>query len=200
MFVFHRFLRLYPAYIVMVLIYWQLIPFTGSAPMWSAFTDITGSCDDNIWKNLLLVNNFAYSGSTIPCFQWGWVVASEVQFCLVGVILLYVYFYKSQKVGKILIISLFLLSTLASIWIANSNDYNAAYFTANNPSDFYNNFFMRPYIRIATFLLGMLAGLLRRNFKEGRQVLIAHPSPFLTLCIWLIGEPSTMRLSNTIGK
>lgn len=126
------------------------------------------------------MNNFAYSGSTVPCFQWGWVIASEVQFCLVGVILLYVYFYKSQKVGKILIITLFLLSTLASIMIANSNNYNAAYFTANNPSDFYNSFFMRPYIRIATFLLGMLAGLLRRNFKEG--------------------EPSTMSLSNTIGK
>lgn len=110
----HRILRLWPVYIVTVLIYWQLIPFTGQAPMWDNFTDITSACSSNIWANILLVNNLAIGSDTQGCFEWGWVVASEVQFCIVGLILLFLY-KKNKMVATIGICALFSLSSVLSI-------------------------------------------------------------------------------------
>lgn len=81
---------------------------------------------------------------------------------------------KNHLLGLGLIISFFITSSILSIVIANSNDFSAVYFTLNNPNNFYNGYFIKPYIRISTFLLGMLAGIMYRSFKSGMTYLFIH--------------------------
>lgn len=63
----------------------------------------------------------------------------------------------------------FVVSSVLSIVIANSNNFLAVYFTLYNPDNFYNGYFIKPYIRIATYLLGMLAGIMYKSYKSGKK-------------------------------
>jgi len=100
---------------------------------------------------------------------WGWVVSTEFQFFIVGLLLIYVYF-KNSKVGLGLICLLLVGSIVATIIISASNNYLAGNFVLPNPNTFYNDFFIKPWIRICTYLIGMLVGILYNNFKNGKRI------------------------------
>jgi len=60
-------------------------------------------------------------------------------------------------------------SIAATIVISSSSNYLAGNFILSNPDTFYNDFFIKPWIRICTYLIGMLAGILYNNFKNGKK-------------------------------
>ena len=53
----HRFWRLTPSYMFVILLVSKLRPFFGAGPVWFAAAD-TSACSDNWWTNFLYLNNF----------------------------------------------------------------------------------------------------------------------------------------------
>ncbi|EAS05424.2 acyltransferase family protein (macronuclear) [Tetrahymena thermophila SB210] len=171
LFIAHRFIRLWPTYFIVLLFYWQIWQYTGNGPMFNQEIDNINNCDSRIWANLLMIDNLANNGDTQGCFQWGFVISNEIQFFIVGLILLYIYSMNS-KIGIGMILSFFIGSQVAATVIASNNDYKADYFTLTNPDTFYNDFHIKPWVRMGPYFLGVLAGIYYRSYKTGTSSVV----------------------------
>ncbi|KAL4461156.1 hypothetical protein ABPG72_015800 [Tetrahymena utriculariae] len=171
LFIAHRIIRLWPTYFIVLLFYWQIWQYTGNGPMFNQEIDNINNCDSRIWTNLLMIDNLANNGSTQGCFKWGFVISNEIQFFVVGLIILYIYSLNS-KIGIGMILSFIIGSQVAATVIASNNDYKADYFTLTNPDTFYNDFHIKPWVRMGPYFLGVLAGIYYRSYKLGTSSIV----------------------------
>lgn len=71
----HRFIRIWPTYMVAILIFWKIAPFLGSGPIWSNFYKLSCSCNDGgvLW-NMFFIDNFGDHGPNGMDYCFGWVL------------------------------------------------------------------------------------------------------------------------------
>ena len=57
--VLHRFIRIWPTYMIAILFYWKIAPYILSGPIWLSFKIITNSCNNGgiLW-NMFFLDNF----------------------------------------------------------------------------------------------------------------------------------------------
>jgi len=70
-----RYLRLTPTYLLVVVVYWQVLPYVSNGPNWyhTWVLNQAGDCDATFWTNMLYINNlypFADSGAMKSCAGW----------------------------------------------------------------------------------------------------------------------------------
>lgn len=55
----HRFVRIWPTYMIAILMYWKIAPYFGDGPIWRTFYNFTCSCDKGgvVW-NMFFLDNF----------------------------------------------------------------------------------------------------------------------------------------------
>lgn len=70
----HRLLRIWPSYIVAMMINSYLAPFMGSGPRWFAALP-SFECQGGAWKNLLFIDNWFEDFKL--CFGWGWYLTND---------------------------------------------------------------------------------------------------------------------------
>lgn len=71
----HRLLRIWPCYILAIMINSYLAPYWGEGPRW--FSARTGfECPAGSWRNILFIDNWFKNGKEI-CFGWGWYLSTE---------------------------------------------------------------------------------------------------------------------------
>ena len=92
-----KIIRLYPIYVVCLLIYYFVIPSLHAGPIWFVYTDEIGHCSSSFWANLLLINNLL---SSHDCYGFSWWVAAEVQYTVVALFIFFLLF-KKRIVGTI---------------------------------------------------------------------------------------------------
>ncbi|XP_046853576.1 nose resistant to fluoxetine protein 6-like isoform X2 [Xenia sp. Carnegie-2017] len=89
-FYFHRFWRLTPLYMFVILLVTKLKPFWGSGPLWFLAAD-TSACSENWWKNLLYINNYYIKNI---CIIQSWQLSVDMQlYCVTPIFLLIGYRY-----------------------------------------------------------------------------------------------------------
>lgn len=71
----HRFIRIWPTYMVAILMFWKIAPFFGSGPIWRTFYDISCECNNGgvVW-NMFFVDNFGDHGPNGRSYCYGWVI------------------------------------------------------------------------------------------------------------------------------
>ncbi|KAL5011558.1 hypothetical protein ScPMuIL_010109 [Solemya velum] len=106
MFYFHRFWRLTPCYMLVIMTYSTLFQYWGSGPFWPE-TGIDPNCRDYWWTNLLYINNFF--DMTKMCMGWSWYLSNDMQFYVISP-LMFVPLYFSGLIG-VAVSSVFLLAT-----------------------------------------------------------------------------------------
>ena len=74
----HRFLRILPVYMFMMMIYVWLVPPLSEGPLWYQSRDIANGCDEYWWTNFLFLNNFLPRGLGNYCFGIGWYLANDM--------------------------------------------------------------------------------------------------------------------------
>lgn len=85
MFYFHRFWRLTPAYMLLMMISICLSRYFGDGPLWPDQGIEVNYCKNTWWKNLLYINNF-YSEQS--CFGVSWYLANDMQFFVLSPLML----------------------------------------------------------------------------------------------------------------
>lgn len=57
--VLHRFIRIWPTYMLAILIYWKIAPYTSNGPIWLSYSLVASSCGDGgiLW-NMFFIDNF----------------------------------------------------------------------------------------------------------------------------------------------
>ena len=75
--VLHRFIRIWPTYMMAILIFWQIAPYMGNGPIWNGYQFIANSCNNGgiLW-NMFFLDNFADHGPSGMDYCFGWVTLS----------------------------------------------------------------------------------------------------------------------------
>ncbi|XP_073814553.1 nose resistant to fluoxetine protein 6-like [Musca autumnalis] len=92
----HRYLRLLPSLVLLILFNATLLTKAGNGPLWKHITDGEHVfCSRNWWKNMLMINNFSLNDS---CAQQTWYLAADMQlFALYLMIIIVTAKFKRSK-------------------------------------------------------------------------------------------------------
>ncbi|XP_052092463.1 nose resistant to fluoxetine protein 6-like [Mytilus californianus] len=156
MFYFHRFWRLTPPYMLVLMVYVSLFHYTGSGPNWPNDGPEKNHCEKAWYYNLLYINNF-FDDKENQCMLWSWYLACDMQFFVLSpLIILPLYFFPIVGFG---IMMVFLLGT----WIATgviSSHYEIYPKVFTGDGTHFNKIYFRSYCRMGPYLVGMFTGYL----------------------------------------
>ena len=181
MFYVHRYIRLTPSLLLVILFYTNIFPIIVKQPMGFTISEINvipEKCIDYWWPTLLYINNFYPDHVEDGCIGWTWYLANDMQFYIIspGILLLMVLVEKKLCKGNKSILYNFLMIMLmcgTSILITAiiTAVYNiptlltSALFLPDNPRKSQSGIVMdriydKPYCRITPYLVGILLGYL----------------------------------------
>jgi len=163
---FHRFLRIWPTYAFAVIFFWRVLPYLGEGPMWFKMTYYTQLCEGNAWKNLVLLDDFLVDSADY-CFGWGWYLSNDFQMFMVTPIFLWIYI-RNRKAGKLGMVALMALSYILALWIGADLHVRGTPPKAGGVTNGkgFSQYYVKPYIRIPPYLIGVLAALMYKEYKE----------------------------------
>ncbi|XP_055947793.1 nose resistant to fluoxetine protein 6-like [Argiope bruennichi] len=182
----HRYIRLTPVYVIVMLFFTFISPFMGSGPLWPEYT-VVQACKDYWWWNLLYINNF--QNMSDECMGWSWYLANDMQFYIISPLFL-ITLYRWPKIGYSLLGLFFCISFTANFAI--TYEYNLVAGMGNileyyqdlqtylpRMMDFFNKVYIKPYTRVGAYLVGLLVAYIVCKRKQNN-------SPKLnTITLWV---------------
>ncbi|XP_050389477.1 nose resistant to fluoxetine protein 6 isoform X2 [Patella vulgata] len=170
MFYFHRYWRLTPPYMFLMLLYVPLFPYFTNGPSWPQKGVEINQCE-GWWTNLLYVNNIVKTNEI--CMGWSWYLANDMQFYILCPLLIVPFFY-SKFIG-FAVSTVFLLTTtitagavsaaysmapgLAATPMAMGGTNTSTNATASPASmDFFLKYYITPWCRMGPYIIGIMVG------------------------------------------
>ena len=158
-----RFARLWPIYILGLLLNQNIVPLVGNGPLWPLLIQHPKEyCTLDI-TNLLMVSNIFKSN----CYNWLWLLELDFQLCFIFVPVLLLYIYRENKVLNFLFYFVQIVLILCSFCVAfllfdtqylNLTDY---FFHEQ-----YSGLNILPITRCTGFIIGYNLGLIFYHFKK----------------------------------
>ncbi|GBM80809.1 Nose resistant to fluoxetine protein 6 [Araneus ventricosus] len=159
----HRYIRLTPVYLVVMLLVTFIKPFLGSGPLWPD-SDIDENCKANWWWNLLYINNFVSSDK--QCTGWAWYLALDMQFHVITPLFL-ITLWKWPKIGYSvagLFLGIQFITNFAITFhynlisgLAKAVDQGGSFdVIMNRMTDYFDLIYHKPYNRIGPYLVGLV--------------------------------------------
>ncbi|XP_078618496.1 nose resistant to fluoxetine protein 6-like [Branchiostoma floridae x Branchiostoma japonicum] len=185
---FHRYWRLTPTYLFVLMLWMWVLPYMFSGPFWPP-APIDPNCGQNWWTNLLYINNVVNNDKM--CMGWTWYLANDMQFFVIGVPLVYAV-YRWKKLGISLLLALLLASFITTALICLHYHFTTA-------SGDQIHYYFVPYCRIGPYLVGVAVGsLLTKMRRKGtRNMTLSLLMPIG----WLVAAASAMAvLYSTYGQ
>ena len=154
----NRLLRIWPSYIVAILIFYSIFMHLGEGPNWQIVVGQVGLCD-MMWRSLLFVDNFVKNGTEM-CMNWGWYLQNDMQMFVVSAFFILIY-----KKNKFFASFSIILTILTSYAYTMSYNYTHHYKVPIHLEDFgpddtsFTNLYIKPYSRCPPYLIGLLLGI-----------------------------------------
>ena len=179
----HRLLRLSPAYYLAVFIYFKLLPYVGSGPLWF-YTDVS-HCEKYWWANILYINNFYPTSYFDICHIVTWYLATVMQFFIISPIFLLL-LYHCWKIGLVTISGTMLASIAVIGTLAGIENFNANLLQGDAYSR-WSMIYEKPYCRINAYLIGVVLGFVLHKKWRMRSKLWIHICFYSVMWIIAIG-------------
>lgn len=179
----HRFWRLTPPYMLVMMVYIPLFQYWGDGPYWPQTGIEINYCKDTWWYNLLYINNFLTDISKGMCMAWTWYLSNDMQFYVISPLIL-IPLYKKPKLGGLILLVLLLAHFISSGVISTVNGFGPNMFgTSGTPVDYFKDIYIKPYTRIGPYLIGMMYGyLLHQNNCK------VYINKYIVAVIWLFAS------------
>ncbi|XP_046851201.1 nose resistant to fluoxetine protein 6-like isoform X3 [Xenia sp. Carnegie-2017] len=195
LFYFHRFWRLTPTLMAVILISIQLKRFLAEGPLW--YTQYEDKlCKEYWWTNLLYINNFYPTKIEDECVAVTWYLANDMQFFIITPPLL-ILMYKFGWLGIIGPGGLMALSTAAIAFVIGYYDLDpvmslrigeAAHMSPEmkKKSEEFNSYvYIKPWCRAQPYLVGFVLGYVL--YKSCHRYYNKQRNPRLFWLITLLG-------------
>jgi peptidoglycan/LPS O-acetylase OafA/YrhL len=193
----HRYLRLTPTYLFVLLFFWFLTVHLSYGPRTLVGADTTShlynNCANYWWTNMLYINNFYPPNFGDECMGWTWYLANDMQFYVITplfLIPLYIWFPAGLiSVGITLIASVGVTGFIAGYYQYPANVFYPT-FSGNYPDprqpDTSSQIYGKPYCRIPPYLVGILLGyVIYKNWKFNRN---KYVNVLFYISIWLVAS------------
>ncbi|XP_066587940.1 nose resistant to fluoxetine protein 6-like [Prorops nasuta] len=162
----HRYIRLTPALLALILFVTYFLPRLGSGAHWDPIVGTMASnCKDKWWTILLYVQN--YMNRDEFCVPHCWYLAVDMQLFWFSPIILYP-LARKPKLGYIILVTCFLISIITPAAIIYANKYPVsmgANVDFNATMDSFNAVYLATYCRAGPYILGILFAYLSINRK-----------------------------------
>ncbi|XP_046487759.1 nose resistant to fluoxetine protein 6-like [Neodiprion pinetum] len=189
---FHRYLRLTPGVVVLILFVRFFLHRVANGPLWKMLLNLAVKpCDDNWWVNLLYLQNLVNPENI--CLLHTWYLAADMQLFWISPIIIYPLYYR-PKYGLRILICIFVALVVMSAVMLVTNEYSNVGLQLNldkgeiSPDNIFY-FYMRTYNRASAYFVGILLGYDVTNNK--RQLSKANvrinwivSSVLMLFCLW----------------
>jgi peptidoglycan/LPS O-acetylase OafA/YrhL len=93
-----RAMRLWPSYLVAIMIFYALYEHTGSGPIWGNDEPIIRRCE-HFWQSIIFIDNLVDNGKS-ECLGWGWYLQNDMQLFVISMIIMLIY-SKNKLIAKV---------------------------------------------------------------------------------------------------
>ena len=169
----HRYLRITPVYMFVLLFFWALQEYLGSGPLWIGLQEVFQDCKTHWYTNMVYINNFVPDWKSSDCLGVGWYLANDMQYFIISPIIILVYVKLSRTIGWILVGGLCSISIITSGVVANHFDLNPSTLAESNGENYFDYYYNKPYTRIAPYAFGIACGFILytyRRFQDSNEV------------------------------
>ncbi|XP_012944283.1 uncharacterized protein LOC101860204 [Aplysia californica] len=176
-FIFHRFWRLTPVYMMVLMTGTNLYDHIVHGPLKADKFEEFYQCKTKWWSHLLYVNNF-YEPEK-KCMTWTWYLAVDMQLFLISPIFIYPV-YRNKKYG----VSFILVALLLSIVGAFVSEFeNGGQFVMMDISfvNYWSHVYTMPWARSGAFCVGLLLGVVMDS--GDRKPIMSKTKAFL---VWVL--------------
>ncbi|CAH8834874.1 unnamed protein product [Trichobilharzia szidati] len=151
-FIFHRIVRLTPAYLLVLFFYTGLFIHAYSGPLYPQNPNLTDIkfCRAHWWATYL--NNFIYADEI--CMGWSWYLSNELQFSLVLAPIFLSLLMCHEIIGISFAIGLIISCIGSTYGISYVNDYLPGLLGLQS----FTTIYVKPYTRWSTYAIGLLCG------------------------------------------
>ncbi|KAL5011855.1 hypothetical protein ScPMuIL_010406 [Solemya velum] len=159
MFYFHRFWRLTPPFMLVMMVYVALFRYWGDGPFWPDKGLESNYCEDNWWTNLIYLGNFIKTDKQ-QCMAWVWYLMTDMQMYVVSPLIFIPLFY-SKWFGGIVTMTFLLGTTIATGVISKVNHLPPSLIGGDETQDmasYFIDYYIKPYCRMGPYLMGMITG------------------------------------------
>ncbi|XP_076395937.1 nose resistant to fluoxetine protein 6-like isoform X2 [Megachile rotundata] len=184
-----RYVRLTPAHMVTILIVIVTFTYLSHTSLVFPIEPAHESCSKYWWQNVLYINSF-YEWKDI-CMSWTWYISNDMQLYMLGTFLLMLstcYYYATLSLSVTMII-------VASVYRAYVTYATEYYATVDTKFETLSSMYIRPWMRVQTYLLGMGAALIlhKLNYKlhlSKKVVAVCWCLSILCNCSIIFGVPN----------
>ncbi|GLV35410.1 uncharacterized protein CBL_01440 [Carabus blaptoides fortunei] len=170
----HRYIRLTPAFGVMILINATIITHLGSGPFWSLLASLKTTCVEKWWHNLLYIQNY-YENDTI-CLGQSWYLAVDTQLFFLSPLIL-IPLWRWPKHTMYGLIALLIGSIISPFVVSYHYDLPMGA-AAKQTNVFYRTkYYYSTHTRFGPWLMGIMLGyyiFILKKHKDPNYTL--HPS------------------------
>ncbi|XP_067686169.1 nose resistant to fluoxetine protein 6-like [Haliotis asinina] len=168
----HRFLRLTPLYMTVLMFYVCVSGYFRHGPDVTPLLD-RENCRRNWWVNLLYINNVYRSSSTELCLGQSWFLANDMQFYWIAPLALIPLACGWPFIGILVILVLIATHIISYAYL----EYFVVGSGLVNSAQFETEIYFMPYCRVGVFAIGMALGYLLFKTKCKLEI----PKVWLTL-------------------
>ncbi|XP_058803540.1 uncharacterized protein LOC131671268 [Phymastichus coffea] len=176
MYYLHRYFRLTPAVIALLVFTIVIVPKIGSGARWDVLLRLfTGNCRNKWWPHLLYLQNFIEKDNM--CLAHLWYLAVDMQFFWISPLILYP-LYRKPKLGLIILSALFLVSLAITASVVGIRNLPVVSFThvlnTTITREVFYDIYVIPYHRAGPWLVGIFLGYEvathNRQFNRGTVI------------------------------
>ncbi|UJR11689.1 hypothetical protein I4U23_015870 [Adineta vaga] len=177
----HRYIRLTPVFLLMILISINLTPYFGQGPMYPIEQgfESKGCREGSWWTSIFYLSNFIKSDDM--CLNIGWYLNNDMQFHWIAPLTLIPFVLRRKTLAISIAISFVFIGigSILSILLYYPN------VSLNNPATLTNNFggpsfytyvYIKPWCRISAYAIGLLTGYIvtitGRQYRMNRYIQI----------------------------
>ncbi|CAF0836239.1 unnamed protein product [Adineta ricciae] len=158
---FHRYCRLIPTLVFVLLISMYLSPWMGSGPIFPTDNGFeVPACYHSWWATLLFVNNIVSPEKA--CLPVTWYIANDFQFHLLAPLFLIPFVLNRRRWTYAILVLILLINIITNISLVSTHPgFESGYIaTTEVPVDFFEKVYVTPWCRIGAFVIGMMTKLI----------------------------------------
>ncbi|KAL4234257.1 hypothetical protein ACF0H5_005907 [Mactra antiquata] len=181
MFYFHRFWRLTPPYMLILMVGTTLYKYVGTGAMKpDGDSYMMAACRDNWWTNIIYLNN--YINTDRSCMGWSWYLANDMQLYVLSPLLLVPLFYNKIIGGIISAVTIGLAIVIDGV-ISDTKGYHvqAVPQAGEQPPDNFKNYYIPVWTRFGPYVVGLLTGYVLYKSKCKCKI-----PKILNITIWIL--------------
>ncbi|XP_045202055.2 nose resistant to fluoxetine protein 6-like [Mercenaria mercenaria] len=154
LFYFHRYWRLTPPYMLLLMLYVPTFKYWANGPFWPQTGVDVDECKDTWWTNLLYINN-VYKADK-QCMGWSWYLANDMQFYVISPFML-VPLYYSPIAGAVACLAL-ILGNFISAGMISSHSHFHANILFDQDQTVGMKLYVKPWTRVGPYVVGFFTG------------------------------------------